>query len=81
MKKVYIVIAYRNGNRQNHSYTVACFDKKEEAIKCAELHSDYRGGKYICAVESCVLNSFNNDAEDYTEDEYKTSFNNPITTH
>lgn len=72
MQTVYVVIAYRWGQRENHSYTLGVFNKKAQAIKCADSHTEYRGGKYGCAVESCTLNSFTNDDDDYIKEVYKT---------
>ncbi len=64
---VYIVTAYRWGNRKDHSYVVGAFDKKDAAKKCADSHRDYRGGKYSCDVDMCTIGSFDNNAQDYTE--------------
>ena len=72
MREIYIVIAYRWGNRSDHSYTLGAFEKPEKAIECAESHHTYRGGKYQCVVEKCVLNDFDNEAEDYTTEIYIT---------
>lgn len=69
---IYIVVAYRWGNREKHSYTVAAFSKKAGAIKCAEDHTTYRGGKYGCAVEEVTLDQFDNDKDDYTKEVYRT---------
>lgn len=55
---MYVVIAYRWGERGNHSYTLGIFDKKMAAIKCAESHTKYRGGKYGCVVEAFNLNEY-----------------------
>jgi hypothetical protein len=68
---VYVVNAYRFGDRENHSYTLGVFTKKSKAIKCADSHYEYRGGKYICTVEECVLNIFDNDFDNYTEEIYR----------
>lgn len=46
--------------------------KKHAAIKCADSHTEYRGGKYACVVEKCVMNEFENDADDYTTEIYRT---------
>lgn len=70
-KEIYIVIAYRCGDRASHSYTLGGFSKKAQAIKCAESHSLYRGGKYACVVESCILDQFNNDDDEYTKEIYR----------
>lgn len=63
--EIYIVVAYRWGERSNHSYTVGAFTKKQAAINCAESHANYRGGKYSCVVEGLPLDHFNNDADSY----------------
>ena len=70
-KEIFVVIAYKNGNRESHSYTVGAFNKKAQAIKCAESHADYRGGKYSCTVEVVLLNTFCNDADDYSHEIYR----------
>ena len=48
--KIYTVHAYRWGDRERHSYSVGVFRKKARALKEAEEHSVYRGGKYECEV-------------------------------
>ena len=70
--KHYVVIAYRWGNPSNHSYLVGLFSNKSLAIKCADLHSAYRGGKYDCSVEEIVMNEFENEADYYSKEIYKT---------
>jgi hypothetical protein len=47
---IYVVIAYRWGSQESHSYLVGCNTKKSKAIKMAEKEADYRGGKYDCWV-------------------------------
>lgn len=49
-EKVYVVTAYRWGERSNHSYVVGVCSKKEAAIKMADFERQYRGGKYECEV-------------------------------
>lgn len=71
-KTVWVVVAYRWGERENHSYTLGVFTKKAQAIKCAESHTEYRGGKYGCAVEQCVLDAYKEDANDYTTEIFKS---------
>ena len=71
-EEIYVVVAYRWGKRENHSYTVGVFNEKQAAIKCADSHTAYRAGKYACVVEKCVLNDFENDAADYTIEIYRT---------
>ena len=71
-KEIYVVIAYRWGENSNHSYTLGAFNKKHAAIKCADSHTAYRGGKYGCVVEQCVINEFDDDNDDYTNEVYRT---------
>lgn len=54
--KVYIVTAYRWGDREEHSYVVGAFDNEENSIKQAKLETEWRGGKYECEVRSMELN-------------------------
>jgi hypothetical protein len=70
-QEIYIVNAYRNGKRDQHSYSLGVFNKKAQAIKCADSHADYRGGKYACVVEKCLLDKFHNDDYDYTIEIYR----------
>ena len=53
---VYIVTAYRFGDREGHSYVVGAFDNEETALKQAKLEREWRGGKYQCEVRSMELN-------------------------
>jgi len=70
--EIFIVNAYRWGNNADHSYTVGAFDSTINAIECADSHNQYRGGKYTCVVEKCILNHFENDADDHTTEVYKS---------
>lgn len=70
--KVYIVTAYRYGNRCYHSYNIGVFSKKAQAIKCADSHAQYRGGKYECVIDECEIDKFNNDSDGYTKEIYRT---------
>lgn len=71
-KTVYIVTSYRFGERSDHSYVIGAFDKKAKAIKCAEEHTTYRGGKYLCSVDECTLNHYDNEDDNYTNEIYRT---------
>lgn len=53
---IYIVTAYRFGDREGHSYVVGAFDNEEESLKQAKLEREWRGGKYECEVRSMNLN-------------------------
>jgi hypothetical protein len=70
--EIFVVNAYKFGDRENHSYTVGVFDDYEKSKECAESHTTYRGGKYGCVVEKTILNSFTNDMLYYTEEVYWT---------
>jgi len=71
-KTVYVVTSYRWGNREDHSYILGVFSKKAQAIKCADSHVMYRGGKYYPEVDAVTLDSFSNDDDDYSKTIYKT---------
>ena len=47
---VYVINAYRFGDREAHSYLEAVLHDKEMAFKHAEYHENYRGGKYECEI-------------------------------
>lgn len=51
----YIVEALRWGERENHSYVVGLYSELDRAIKVAEEHTEYRGGKYQCVVLQCEM--------------------------
>ena len=59
MKTVYVVTAYRWGDRENHSYNVGVFSTLDSAKLAADKHAMYRGGKYACVVEECPLDKYN----------------------
>jgi len=69
--EIYIVTAYKWGQREAHSYNIGVFTKKAQAIKCAESHAGYRGGKYACVVDKCILNHFDNEDDEYTTEIYR----------
>jgi hypothetical protein len=54
--KVYVVTAYRWGNREGHSYVVGTFDNEELALEKAAYEREWRGGKYTCEIRSMYLN-------------------------
>ena len=53
---IYVVTAYRFGDRESHSYVVGAFDNEEESLKQAKLEREWRGGKYQCEVRSMNIN-------------------------
>jgi hypothetical protein len=52
----YIVEALRWGDDHDHSYVVGLYDNFSSAVKSAEDHTEFRGGKYICQVIQCKMN-------------------------
>lgn len=56
-KEHYVVIAYRWGDRERHSYPVGIFSKKKRAIDVAEEEVKFRGGKYSCVVFADIPDS------------------------
>lgn len=69
--EIYIVTSYRWGEREKHSYNIGVFTKKEKAIEIADSHRDYRGGKYACVVEKCIIDNFNNNCDNHTIEVYR----------
>ena len=49
-KKVYVVTAYRFGDRERHSYIVGIYDTEATAILASEDEENFRGGKYLCEI-------------------------------
>jgi hypothetical protein len=47
---VYLVTAYRFGNRERHSYPVSVRSSLPDALDDAEFEEEWRGGKYVCEV-------------------------------
>ena len=43
---LYLVIAYRYGNRHGHHYPIGVFTNKTQAIEEAQDYHYFRGGKY-----------------------------------
>lgn len=77
-KICYIVEALRWNSRENHSYVVGVYDDYNRAIKSADDHANYRGGKYMCTVLQCKLN--NEVSSDWSEATlYQTAFDEPLT--
>jgi hypothetical protein len=54
---VFVVHAYRSGSRENHSYTVGAYSTAERACAAADRERNDRGGKYICEVLRCEIDS------------------------
>ena len=69
--EIYIVTAYRWGDRTAHSYNLGVFQKKHMAQQVADSHCEYRGSKYACVVDRCTINQFDNNAVEYTKEIYR----------
>lgn len=65
-QEVYVVTAYKWGNIENESYVVGVFTKKDKAIEIADEHLIFKNYKWVCYVDSCIVNQFNNSSGDYT---------------
>lgn len=57
----FVVIAYRYGMRDAHSYLVAVCDTLKDAKDAAEEEVSYRGGKYGCEVVECPRQRWHED--------------------
>jgi len=55
--EVFVVIAYRWGNVENHSYLVAVCDSQFIAQRYADNETASRGGKYGCKVYKKIMNA------------------------
>lgn len=69
---VFVVTAYKFGDRENHSYTLGVFRKKNEAIKAADRETIERGGKYGCEVDEMIIDHHYDDIQDEPKTVYKT---------
>lgn len=54
--QIFVVTAYRWGDKEGHSYVVGVFDTAELAIAQAKLEKEWLGGKYECEVIVMDLN-------------------------
>lgn len=52
---VWVVVAYRYGMRDAHSYVVGAYSNEDAANAAARGECEYRGGKYGCEVVVCPL--------------------------
>ncbi|MFW6219835.1 MAG: hypothetical protein ACOCZ5_01345 [bacterium] len=53
---VYVVIMYRWGDREKHSYLLGVYDNEDVAIKEGVKETAYRGGKYESEIYEIELN-------------------------
>jgi len=53
--KVYVVTAYRWGDKESHSYVVGAYNNSGRATCAAEVEEDFRGGKYSCEVVEIIV--------------------------
>lgn len=53
---MFVVNAYRFGDRELHSYTVGLYNTEARAFKAAEDETQYRSGKYQCEIISLRVN-------------------------
>ena len=55
--ETYVIIAYRWGDINNHSYLVAVCDSQFIAQRYADNETASRGGKYGCRVYKKIMNA------------------------
>lgn len=53
---MFVVSAYRFGNKESHSYVVGMFNTIDRATKAASDEIEWRGGKYECEILSMRVN-------------------------
>ena len=49
-KKYFMVIMYRWGSTEDHSYPIGVFTTKKKAEAAGKAENEYRGGKYEYAI-------------------------------
>jgi hypothetical protein len=61
---IHVVVAYRWGDVNNHSYVVGVYSNKEKALNAAGIEYSNRGGKYECHITEHEID-FIEDLEDF----------------
>lgn len=56
--KLYIVTAYRWGNKESHNYVIGVFDNKDVASQQAKYEEERRSGKYTCEIIETEVNVY-----------------------
>jgi hypothetical protein len=69
----FVVVAYRWGLRDAHSYVVGCYSSLEVARQEANTHVEYRGGKYGCEVVACATDKIAHDGNVTAQAHYAES--------
>lgn len=54
---IYMVTAYRFGDREKHSYVVGIYTDLAKAVVSCSDEENNRGGKYSCIIDQSVMNS------------------------
>jgi len=65
--KIYLVIAMRWGDPEEHRYLVGGFDRELDAIGAAEAEEANRGDKYGCVVVGTILSVFSENDTDFNK--------------
>lgn len=52
---LHVVEMLRSGSREKHSYVIGVYTDRENAELAGEVHSVWRGGKYIYAITRVEL--------------------------
>lgn len=64
---VFVVMAHRGGDVENHTYCAAVCSSLSAAKTSADDHEQYRGGKYACSILEVMVWPFREDATDFVE--------------
>ena len=62
-QSVFTVLACRWGSKDTHSYVVGVYADEAQALRIADEHETYRGGKYECEVCKWALGEENDDGK------------------
>lgn len=65
---VYVVTAFRFGQRLNHNYVVGVYSSLDLAVSVAAQHEQHRGGKYRCEVVERDIDQRPDDEGDFDGD-------------
>jgi len=55
--EIYVILAHRNGDKNDHSYVVTFSRKESRARAIASKHCSDRGRKYSCVVYKLTENT------------------------
>ena len=62
---IYVIIAHRFGDDNQHSYFVGCNTSKDKALEMAQKEEEYRGGKYECWIYKTSIDGVWEEGKEY----------------